>query len=839
MKLVILPEGADLDALSSAFGVLKLYPDAYLVRPKQLSKTASAVFKDFKHIFRLVENPPAEVETLILVDNCSLEKVGKVPRYRKLLIYDHHEEGCRCENCTLVVDRVGSATTLVVEELIKRRLEVSPLEATLLALGIYEDTGRFAHVGTTPRDLLAAAWLLQRGADLNLINRYLEEKISQKELEVVQNLLKSVEYVTTPEGWRVAVATFRGETYTPDFQDLVHRLKELTENTDGYFVIYEAGNKTYLFGRAINPSFDTAQILKKLGGGGHSYASSLKVEGIPAERVKKRLTEVLEGKLPNIFLENFISRPPLVVYEDETLEKALKKLTDFGFAGAPVVDREKKPLGVIYKKELLRAIKHLGTTKVRVSEVYNPDVVVLKTKDTIWDAEKVLSRFGQKLIPVVNERGKIEGVLTRLDIFRNIIAETPSEEKATKVRLSPEVEEFAKKVGEIAQKLGLKGYLVGGVVRDILLGKPVWDLDITVEGGNAVDLAKEVAQFYGVKLHPFEKFKTAHLKVGRLKVEFATARREKYEKSGAYPEIQPSCLKEDLFRRDFTINAMAVALNPDNFGSLIDYVGGLEDLKKGIIRVLHSLSFVEDPIRILRALRFAGRLGFKLSKGTKTLLRQAVSLGVLKNAPRSRIANELRLAFREDNFLEILKLYKDYRVLEQILPSEFQWSMVNPERLKKLKELLKEFKDEIRYPGWILFVSILLELKKETALSVLKELSAPSRVGESYLQAKEEGGKILKTLLGAKKPSELLKGLQNYHPESLLMVASRGGEKAVDLVRFYLKELKPFKVKVDVEKFKRKGLKDRELGLAIEREREKLIDEIFGKKFNQVALKPL
>ena len=834
MKLVILPEGADLDALSSAFGVLKLYPDAFLLKPKQLSKTASAVFKDFKHLFRLIENPPAEVETLILVDNCGLEKLKKVPRYGKLIIYDHHE-GCRCKNCTLVVDNVGSATTLVVEELIKRNLEVSPLEATLLALGIYEDTGRFTHIGTTPRDLRATAWLLQRGADLNLINRYLEEKISQKELEVVQKLLKSVEYVTTPEGWRVAVATFRGETYLPDFQDLVNRLKELTENTDGFFVIYEAGNKTYLFGRATNPSFDTAKILAKLGGGGHSYASSLKVEGIPAERVKKRLIEILEGKLPNLFLENFISRPPLVVYEDETLEEALKKLTDFGFAGAPVVDKEEKPLGVIYKKDLLRAIKHLRTTEVKVSEVYNPDVRILSLKDTIWDAEKILSRFGQKLIPVVNEEGKIEGVLTRLDIFRNIIAETPSEEKPLKVQLPPNIEDFAKKVGQIAQKLGLKAYLVGGVVRDMLLGKPVWDLDITVEGGSAVDLAKEVAKLYGVKVHPFEEFKTAHLKVGELKVEFATARREKYERSGAYPEVQPASLKEDLFRRDFTINAMAVALNPDSFGQLIDYVGGLEDLKNGIIRVLHSLSFVEDPIRILRALRFAGRFGFKLSKGTKTLLRQAVSLGVLKNAPRSRIANELRLAFREENFLEILKLYKEYRVLEQILPSEFQWSMVHPERLKKLKKLLSEFKDEVKYPGWVLFASLLLELKKETALSVLSELSAPSKVRESYLQAKGEGGKILKTLLGAKKPSELLKGLKNYHPESLLMIASRGGEKAINLARFYLRELKPFKVKVRVDKFKKMGLKGKELGLAIEREKEKLIDEHFGERFNQLV----
>ena len=825
-----------MDALSCAFGVLKLYPDAFLLKPKQLSKTASAVFKDFKHLFRLVEKPPAEVDALILVDNCHWENLENLPRYGELIIYDHHGR-CECSNCTLVVDSVGSATTLVVEELMKRGAKLTPEEATLLALGIYEDTGKFTHIGTTPRDLRATAYLLEMGADLNAIRGYLDEKISQKEVEVVQNLLRSVEYVTTPEGWRVAVATFRGESYHPDFQELIYRLKELTENTDGFFIIYEAGNKTYLFGRATNPAFDTSQILAKLGGGGHPYASSLKVEGIPAERVKKRLLEVLSGTLPNLYLENFISRPPLVVKEEETLEEALKKLTDFGFAGAPVVDKENRPLGVVYKKDLLRAIRHLNPKGVRVSEVYNPDVKILSVKDTIWEAEKILSRFGQKLIPVVNEKGKIEGVLTRLDIFRNIVAESSPRGEAPRIELPPNIREFAQNVGKIAQRLGGRAYLVGGVVRDILLGKPVWDLDITVEGANAVELAKEVAKLYGVKVHTFEEFKTAHLKVGSLKVEFATTRREKYERSGAYPEVEPAPLKEDLFRRDFTINALAVALNPDEFGRLVDYVGGLEDLKNGIIRVLHSLSFIEDPVRILRALRFAGRLGFKLSKGTKSLLRQAVELGVLKNAPPARIANELRLAFREENFLEILQLYKEYKVLEWILPPQFQWSMVQPRKLKRLKDLLEEFKGEVKYPGWILFSSLLLELPKETALSVLAQLSAPSRVRESYLQAKEEGGKIVKTLLSAKSPSQLLRELKGYHPEALLMVASRGDRKLENIVRFYLKEVKPFKVKVDAQKFLKMGLKGKELGEAIEKEKARILDEALGERFNQVAPK--
>jgi len=297
--------------------------------------------------------------------------------------------------------------------------------------------------------------------------------------------------------------------------------------------------------------------------------------------------------------------------------------------------------------------------------------------------------------------------------------------------------------------------------------------------------------------------------------------------------VEQATLKEDLLRRDFTINTLAIALNSDRFGTLIDYLGGVEDLRKGVIRVLHSLSFVEDPIRILRALRFAGRFGFDLSRGTKSLLRRAVELNVLKSAPKGRIASELRLALREERFLDILNLYKEYKILEQLLPGGFQWSKVRFEELKRLKRLLEEF-PQIDIPGWVLFIDILLQLEEEKALGVLKELSAPAKVRDIYLLAKRDAGNILKTLKGAKRPSDLVRNLKKYPSEVLLLVAAKGDRYVENLVRFYLKELKPFKVKVDVEKFKREGLSGKELGKAIEEEKLKFIDLTFGGKFREL-----
>ncbi|NPA14458.1 MAG: CBS domain-containing protein [Aquificae bacterium] len=833
VNLVVLTDGADLDALSSALGVLKLYPNTYLLKPKKLSKSAARVFKDFSHLFKVLEEIPPSVDRLILVDNHSLDRVEKIP-FKRLVIFDHHT-GKELKIDTPYEGKiapVGAATTLVVQELQKQEIPITPEEATVLAFGIYEDTGSFMHLGTQPEDLQAAAYLLSKGADLNLIKRYVEEPLSKEQIEVVYNLLRSIEYITTPEGFRIAVATFKGENYIPDFQQLVYQLKEF-QNLDGFFIIFEGGGKTYVFGRANNEKFNAADVLKKLGGGGHPEASSLKVEGIPAQRIQKRLREILEGKLENLYVERFMSSPPLVIPISLSAKEALQKLVDFGFAAAPVVDEEGRPLGVIYKKELLKVLSHLPDAKVE--DVYNPDIKVLHKKDTIWEAEEILSKFGKKLIPIVDDLGKVVGVITRIDIMRNILEEIPHPERKGKLALPANIKEFARRVGVEAQKLGMKAYIVGGVVRDIILGKPVWDLDIVVEGGNSIDLAKRLGEIYGVKVHPFEDFKTAHMKLGNLKIEFATARRERYKKSGDYPQIEPASLKEDILRRDFTINTMAVALNPEEFETLIDYLGGYEDLEKGIIRALHSASFIEDPVRILRGLRFAGRFNFEIAKATRTQMKQAVALGLLKKAPKGRIANELRLAMREEHFPRILELYRKYKILEQILPEGFQWSMVKLESLQRLQELLsKKLKHITTIPGWVLFLNLLLGLKKEDALKVLKELSAPSKVVEIYTQVKEKLAKIQNEVLKAQKPSDLVKALKPFHPETLLIVAARSQKPIEEAIVFYLEKLKDFKPKVEVDKYLKQGLKGKELGEAIEKEKSQILDKTFNPQWEEL-----
>ena len=202
-------------------------------------------------------------------------------------------------------------------------------------------------------------------------------------------------------------------------------------------------------------------------------------------------------------------------------------------------------------------------------------------------------------------------------------------------------------IGRLADERGVSVYLVGGVVRDLLLKRENWDLDLTVEG-DGIAFARLVADRYGAGLAVFERFATARLAFpDGLKMDIATTRQESYAQPALLPTVQPASIEEDLSRRDFTINAMAVQLNPRQFGRLLDPWEGQRDLQARTIRVLHAGSFQDDPTRIFRAVRFEQRFGFRLERTTVRLLAQAASRNLIQRLSGPRLQNEILLLFAE------------------------------------------------------------------------------------------------------------------------------------------------------------------------------------------------
>ncbi|MCD6412877.1 MAG: CCA tRNA nucleotidyltransferase [Elusimicrobia bacterium] len=221
-------------------------------------------------------------------------------------------------------------------------------------------------------------------------------------------------------------------------------------------------------------------------------------------------------------------------------------------------------------------------------------------------------------------------------------------------------------ISELAGRLGRKAYLVGGFARDIILSRENTDIDCVVEG-DVLDFARHLAEKFGGKLAVSRKFRTAKVDFGGFSVDFAQARKETYPFSGALPEVSPGSLREDVFRRDFTINAIYISLNRENLGEVLCRLC-VNDLKKGIIRVFHSKSFLDDPTRILRAVRFASRFGFAIEASTRQQLKSAVAEGALSKISPFRLKREFFLILREADVVKPVRKLLSLGALKDIMP---------------------------------------------------------------------------------------------------------------------------------------------------------------------------
>jgi tRNA nucleotidyltransferase (CCA-adding enzyme) len=247
-------------------------------------------------------------------------------------------------------------------------------------------------------------------------------------------------------------------------------------------------------------------------------------------------------------------------------------------------------------------------------------------------------------------------------------------------QLPPEQVKFLLVAGDFAQSQGQRLYLVGGIVRDLLLKRNNFDLDLVVEG-DAIELAQKLTEIKQAKITTHPRFGTAKLQWNKWSVDLATARSESYVKPGALPGVKPSSISSDLFRRDFTINAMAIQLNPDQHGKLIDPHEGIVDLKRKLIRVLHKKSFTDDATRIWRGIRYEQRLNFRLETDTLQLLKRGIPM--LDTISGDRIRHEMECILQEERPEKILRRAAELNVLQKLEPAlkgngwlteKFEWA---------------------------------------------------------------------------------------------------------------------------------------------------------------------
>jgi tRNA nucleotidyltransferase (CCA-adding enzyme) len=749
LQIITSHNALDFDGLASMVAAGKLYPAGVKVFSGTLSKNVKkfmALYKDLLIIKNPKEIDLSKVTQIVVVDTANINRLGQLKQVAareniNFIIFDHHPLAPDdLPGSTREIHQVGAATTILVEKIIARNISISAFEASIMALGIYEDTGSLLFPSTSPRDLEAAAFLLGKGANLSVVANFIEQPFSSEQRQLLQVLLNNSQHYRI-NNLDVVIAIYEGNKYISGLNEVAYRLFEL-ENSDVIFILALMDSKINIVARSRTNNVKVNEILKTLAGRGHEKAASAIVKNQTTSKVTDIIMQQLAVVKPGLLARDIMSSPVKTIPTDFSMEEAGKVMLRYGHTGMPVVENHTM-VGVISRRDVDKAILHnLGHAPVKG---FMTTVVYYTSPDTpVGELQKMMVENDIGRLPIL-ENGKLVGIVSRTDILRTLhdddypedheVLYMPGTEQKTNClsmmeeRLPSKILAILKLAGEIAEQLGSTVYCVGGFVRDFLLQVPNFDVDLVVEG-NGEELAKCLAERLGGKGRIHERFRTAVITLpDGNKIDIATARTEYYEFPAALPQVEKSSIREDMYRRDFTINTLAIHLNPDRLGELLDYFGGRRDLEAGIIRVLYNLSFVEDPTRILRAIRFEQRYGFTIEPDTLRFAIDAIERHMLRELSGNRILHELILILGEKDPSKSLARMKEIGIWKYILP-EVQLDNFNRVNLKRIPIVITTL-EERYYPlyikSWLIYIIILLSgLGKKEVETILERFSFDS-----------------------------------------------------------------------------------------------------------------
>ncbi|MCP4540505.1 MAG: CBS domain-containing protein [Chloroflexi bacterium] len=671
MKVILTHENADFDAVASLLGASKLFLDATPVLPRRVNRNGRAFLALYGAELAFIEPDDLprrrKITHATLVDTQSLTTLKGMGRDLQVYIIDHHPLDRELPpTWTFSGEPTGATTTLLVEEISARALALTSIEATLLLLGIYEDTGSLLYQSTTTRDLRAAAWLMEQGARLSVVNEFLHHPLTPEQSELY-DLLQEQSKTHKIKGHTIIIAQAEALGFSDEISTLAHKLRELLEPS-ALFVLVGLDRRIQLVARSTTDDIDVSAIAKQFDGGGHTRAAAALIRTRSLQTVYDKLLNLLPGIVqPTVTVAQVMSRGVQVLSPDDKITDAAERMRRTGHEGYPVV-AEGRVLGLLTRRAVDQALQH-EMADAPVTQVMNAGNITVGSSDPIVHLQQLMIENGWGQIPVV-EDGRIVGVVTRTDLI-TLWGTPPAPPRCSKVSAMLEkalAEPLLALVRRISQKafgMGVVPYFVGGLVRDLLLDQSIVDVDMVIEG-DAIALARRLADDLGGRVRAHKRFRTAKWLLSQdvwrqvigsvpkgvdlgnglpLSVDFATARTEFYTYPTALPQIERSSITQDLHRRDFTINTLAIRLDPDHWGELLDFYGGETDLRNGVIRVLHSLSFVDDPTRMLRAARLESRMDFHLDPRSEELISDALPL--LKRVSGDRVRHEFELIFRE------------------------------------------------------------------------------------------------------------------------------------------------------------------------------------------------
>ncbi len=813
MEVITSHTNADFDTLASMVAAKKLYPEARIVFPGSMEKGLRDAVKSFPmpvEIDRLKDIDLSKVTRIILVDISSSARIGP---FKELLgraglelhVYDHHPARKSDIYPDLkVIEPYGSTTTILTHIIIERDIALSPDEATILMSGIYEDTGSLTFPSTTTKDYGAAAHLLSCGADLKVVSELLDHSLTHDDVRFLNDFIET-ETTFTVGGTDVVVAAGSVEGYHDDISVLAHKLIEI-DSLKTLFLLGDTGDRVHLVARSSLTEVDAGLIADALGGGGHRHAASATLKGVSLIEAREKLVRAIKELVaPRALASEMMSAPPITVCIGDAISEAEKKILRYNVNAVPVIKIEEgKSLlaGIITRQTVSKAVYH-GLGKEPVGDYMTTEYETVSPGTSLDEVRAQVFKYGQRLLPVLEE-GALVGVITRTDLLKLLqdeLIETPTQERPSKKKrkvenllremLPRELVELLKDAGEVAEELGFKAYAVGGFVRDVVLRRKNLDIDIVVEG-DGKRFASEFGKRHGAKVRCHDRFKTAVVKFSDapyagLDIDIATARLEYYEEPGALPTVELSSLKLDLYRRDFTINTLAIELNPQRFGLLIDFFGAQVDIKGKSIRAIHNLSFVEDPTRILRAVRFSERFGFAIAKQTRNLIKNTIKLDIFKSLSGTRLQGELRNILKEEIASPALQRLDELGLLVLIDP-HLKWDDSMARLFERARDTLAWYRllyREEPVDKWLVLFLALTDQLDEIELNALSSrLKMAGKKLCAVLGARPRGREALQMMRRMKgdsaiSPSQIYHLLRPLPLEVILYMMEKGDDESV------------------------------------------------------------
>jgi tRNA nucleotidyltransferase (CCA-adding enzyme) len=593
----------------------------------------------------------------------------------------------------------------------------------------------------------------------------------------------------TIHGYTVIISQGNAGGMNEELSTVAHKMRDLLD-PDAILLLIEIRGGIQLIARSTSDQIDVSQIAGYFGGGGHRRAAAALIKSGTITDIHNQLMEILPKFVkPGVIVDEIMSRTPQILNPATPVQEIYHRMQRYGYEGYPVVENN-QIVGLVTRRAVDRALSHkLNLTAFQLMEAGK---VHVHADHSIEYLQNVMTETGWGQIPVVDrDNHQVVGIVTRTDLLKTLAPQVPI---PGHLNLTDKLE-FAlpaqrlvllKDIATIALDQRVAIYIVGGFVRDLLLDRPSLDFDIVVEG-DAIELAEAIQNQFGGRITTHKRFGTAkwflsetHKDAAPTQAEaapllpdtldFITARTEFYTQPTALPTVERGSIKLDLHRRDFTINTLALRLDGHHFGELYDYWGGYNDLRHGLVRILHSLSFIDDPTRILRAVRYEQRYDFSMGERTQQLLLEARSL--ISRISGDRVRHEIDNILAEDRATQMLERLKNLQILEEIHP-DLKWDDWIASRLNRIIlptpewALSAELKGQpfsrvLAYAFW------LMRLSPARAKSVTKRLRVASIIAETVQSACVLWQKLPELKDGS--PSECVSILDKAKPAAIYAV---------------------------------------------------------------------